>query len=101
MEIDEIAKKYPERQKRDRRWFTYDEALLATQNNQYIQEAIRVSSLNPLFTPRSSIDAQVSSLTPTATDNLMQTETVKSPKKKSMDGFEALRELMENTSLSS
>ncbi|KAI8064851.1 NUDIX hydrolase domain-like protein, partial [Gilbertella persicaria] len=47
MEIDEIAKKYPERKKRDRRWFTYDEALIATQNNRYIQEAIRLSSINP------------------------------------------------------
>ncbi|KAG2201649.1 hypothetical protein INT47_003875 [Mucor saturninus] len=98
MEIDEIAKKYPERQKRDRRWFTYDEALLATQNNEYIQEAIRVSSLNPLSTPRSSIDAQVSPTTPTATEDLMQSET---PKKKSMDGFETLKELMENTTISS
>lgn len=97
MEIDEIAKKYPERQKRDRRWFTYDEALFATQNNEYIQEAIRVSSLNPLSTPRSSIDAQVSPTTPTATEDLMQSETPK----KSMDGFETLRQLMENATISS
>lgn len=48
MEIDEIKKKFPERQKRDRRWFTYDEALQATQNNVYIQEAIRLSSISPV-----------------------------------------------------
>lgn len=97
MEIDEIAKKYPERQKRDRRWFTYDEALLATQNNEYIQEAIRVSSLNP----QSSVDAQVSPTTPTAAEDLMQSETLPESTKKTMSGFETLRELMENTSISS
>lgn len=48
MEIDEIVKKYPERMKRDRRWFTYEEALIATANNQYIQEAIRLSSISLL-----------------------------------------------------
>lgn len=48
MEIDEIKKKFPERKKRDRRWFTYEEALTATQNNSYIQDALRLSSISPL-----------------------------------------------------
>ncbi|KAI8372239.1 NUDIX hydrolase domain-like protein [Choanephora cucurbitarum] len=49
LQIDEIVKKYPERKKRDRRWFTYEEALIATKNNRYIQDAIRLSSIRPHY----------------------------------------------------
>ncbi|KAG0170179.1 hypothetical protein DFQ28_002244 [Apophysomyces sp. BC1034] len=46
LEIQEVVKKFPEKKKRERRWFTYDEALLATRAP-YIHEAIRMSSLGP------------------------------------------------------
>ncbi|KAI9478276.1 MAG: NUDIX hydrolase domain-like protein [Benjaminiella poitrasii] len=132
MEIDEICKKYPERRKRDRRWFTYEEALLATQNNDFIQEAIRLSSINPqrLLTPRSSFDGKNMSLLSPVTTPIMKDAAVaaarastatispgnsppttptqhvmiESPStfqsRKSMDAFQALRELMENASIS-
>ncbi|ORY99966.1 NUDIX hydrolase domain-like protein [Syncephalastrum racemosum] len=46
LEIREVVKKFPEKKKRERRWFTYDEALLATRAA-YLRDAIRLSSLNP------------------------------------------------------
>ncbi|KAF7729015.1 hypothetical protein EC973_005046 [Apophysomyces ossiformis] len=46
LEIQEVVKKFPEKKKRERRWFTYDEALLAARAP-YIHEAIRMSSLAP------------------------------------------------------
>ncbi|KAI7906072.1 NUDIX hydrolase domain-like protein [Cokeromyces recurvatus] len=127
MEIDEICKKYPERRKRDRRWFTFDEALLATQNNYYIQEAIRLSSISPeqqkLTTPRSSFDGKhmkwsspilspiINSYLPINTTPPSSVPTtpvnqsiIESPStqnsRKSMDAFQALKELMENASIS-
>ncbi|KAG1495332.1 hypothetical protein G6F46_003503 [Rhizopus delemar] len=48
LEIEKVKKKYPERNKRERRWFTFDEALEATKDNLYIQNAITASSVNPL-----------------------------------------------------
>ncbi|CEG68191.1 hypothetical protein RMATCC62417_04502 [Rhizopus microsporus] len=46
MHIDEVVKKFPERKKRERRWFTLEEALIATRKHPYIQEALLKSSLN-------------------------------------------------------
>ncbi|KAI8971911.1 NUDIX hydrolase domain-like protein [Mycotypha africana] len=51
MHIDEVVKKWPERKKRDRRWFTFQEALIATRKHRYIQEALMHSSLNPDHMP--------------------------------------------------
>ncbi|KAI8990980.1 NUDIX hydrolase domain-like protein [Mycotypha africana] len=129
MHIDEICKKFPERKKRDRRWFTYDEALLATANNDFIQEAIRNSSISPerpqggQLTPRSSFDGKLMSqsipfnnMTPTIkTDTLVvsppltpsptkeKQQDIQSPSiydsRKSMDAFQALQELMKNARL--
>ncbi|GAA5808055.1 hypothetical protein MFLAVUS_001437 [Mucor flavus] len=53
MVIDEVAKKFPEKKKRERRWFTFEESLVATQDHRYIQEAIIQSSLNPAKSPPS------------------------------------------------
>ncbi|KAG2188865.1 hypothetical protein INT44_004005 [Umbelopsis vinacea] len=47
MHINEILKKWPEKKKRERRWFTFDEALIVTASKPYMQEALRSSSLNP------------------------------------------------------
>lgn len=57
MRIDEVAKKFPEKKKRERRWFTFQEALVATQDHRYIQEAIMQSSLNPARAPPSPRDS--------------------------------------------
>lgn len=102
MEIYEIAKKFPERKKRDRRWFTYEEAMLATQNNPYIQEAIRVSILSPAHQPKKPLQEEEEqeaesdlSLPPTPTTAATATT------EKSNDAFQTLQELMENTSISS
>ncbi|CDS10473.1 hypothetical protein LRAMOSA03149 [Lichtheimia ramosa] len=46
LEISEVVKKFPEKKKRERRWFTFDEALIATKAA-YLHDAIRLSSLNP------------------------------------------------------
>ncbi|KAG1139756.1 hypothetical protein G6F37_009528 [Rhizopus arrhizus] len=46
MQINEVVKKFPERKKRERRWFTLKEALIATKKHPYIQEALLCSSLN-------------------------------------------------------
>ncbi|KAI9481457.1 MAG: NUDIX hydrolase domain-like protein [Benjaminiella poitrasii] len=59
MNIEEIAKKFPEKKKRERRWFTFEESLIATQDHPYIQQAILKSSLNPSNrppSPRASFD---------------------------------------------
>ncbi|KAG1444392.1 hypothetical protein G6F56_010317 [Rhizopus delemar] len=45
MHIDEVVKKYPERKKRNRRWFTLDEAMIVTRKHPYIQQALLQSSL--------------------------------------------------------
>ncbi|KAG0746913.1 hypothetical protein G6F57_007261 [Rhizopus arrhizus] len=47
MHIEEVVKKFPERKKRERRWFTLQEALIATKTHRYLQEALLQSSLNP------------------------------------------------------
>ena len=46
-----IAKKFPEKKKRERRWFTFEESLSVTHDHPYIQEALIKSSLNPMNTP--------------------------------------------------
>ncbi|CAO3577712.1 unnamed protein product [Absidia cylindrospora] len=46
MEIDEVYKKFPEKKKRERRWYTYDEALIVVKG-QYMKDAMMLSSLNP------------------------------------------------------
>ncbi|CAO3638350.1 unnamed protein product [Cunninghamella blakesleeana] len=46
MEIQEVCKKFPEKKKRERRWFTYEEALQVVQQ-QYIKDALQLSRLNP------------------------------------------------------
>lgn len=117
MEIDEVAKKYPERNKRDRRWFTYDEALIATQNNSYIQEAIRLSTLNPsikvtddnssapstsstapIIKSSSTVDNTSSNSPPSKEASEMSPSSIEG--RKSKDSFQALQELMENASIS-
>ncbi|KAI8638533.1 hypothetical protein BD408DRAFT_422965 [Parasitella parasitica] len=50
MEIKEVTKKFPEQKKRERRWFTYDEAMLVVKAN-YIIDALSMSSLSPLVHP--------------------------------------------------
>lgn len=97
MEIKEVAKKYPERKKRDRRWFTFEEALIATGNNEYIKEAIHQSSISPQrqLTPRPSIDTTISPPTPPE----IESPSIHSSKK-SKDAFQALQELMQNASIS-
>ncbi|KAI8885093.1 hypothetical protein K501DRAFT_246753 [Backusella circina FSU 941] len=63
MSIEEVTKKFPEKKKRERRWFTFEESLLATRDHHYIQEAILKSSLNPsrrLPSPRVSLDTSPS-----------------------------------------
>lgn len=118
MEIYEIVKKFPERKKRDRRWFTYEEAMLATQNNPYIQEAIRVSILNPaqyqqrVSTTSNTIQNSVDTAEensdaslPTTPTNSYDTNTSSSAtttvEEKPNDAFHTLRLLMESTSISS
>jgi hypothetical protein len=104
MEIDEVAKKYPERNKRDRRWFTYDEALIATQNNNYIQEAIRLSTLNPstkgIDVPSTPSSAPIIKPmdSPSKEANVTPPSNTESIKPK--DSFQELQELMENASIS-
>ncbi|SAL95229.1 hypothetical protein [Absidia glauca] len=46
MEIQEVCKKFPEKKKRERRWYTYDEALIVVKG-QYLKDALMLSSLNP------------------------------------------------------
>ncbi|CAO3676555.1 unnamed protein product [Rhizopus microsporus] len=50
MEIKEVTKKFPEQKKRERRWFTYNEAMLVVKAH-YIKDAISLSSLSPLVHP--------------------------------------------------
>lgn len=50
MEVESVAHVFPEIKKRERRWFSFDEALDATRGHPYIQEAIKLSSLNPTNT---------------------------------------------------
>ncbi|KAL9560530.1 hypothetical protein PS6_000132 [Mucor atramentarius] len=125
MEIDEIVKKYPERMRRDRRWFTFEEALIATANNPYIQEAIRLSSISPLprqTIPRPAFDGKLNQNVPKpCTQQQQQTTPMESPpssvpstptksitpiespsvqeSRKSNDAFQALRELMEQAAI--
>ncbi|ORY97183.1 NUDIX hydrolase domain-like protein [Syncephalastrum racemosum] len=50
LEIQEILKKWPEKKKRERRWFTFEEALLAMAlHKPFMQEALRQSSLAPTY----------------------------------------------------
>ncbi|KAI8350166.1 NUDIX hydrolase domain-like protein [Blakeslea trispora] len=94
LQIDEIVKKYPECKKRDRRWFTYDEALIATESNRYIQDAIRLSSIRPHYqTIRKDKDqAQIGH----AEDSTHENNTDDRPR----DAFEALQSLMKASPIS-
>lgn len=118
MEITEIAKKYPERKKRDRRWFRYEEALEATKNNNYIQEAIKLSSISPqgsrIRSQRVAAEKELSipspSLSPSQSTSSLRSEASGGPvirppssleHKKSVDAFNTLKELMESSPISS
>ncbi|KAI8996797.1 NUDIX hydrolase domain-like protein [Pilobolus umbonatus] len=118
MEISEIVKKYPERKKRDRRWFTYEEALVATQNNNYIQEAIKLSSISPhgsrirlqrVVTADKELSIPSPSVTPSQSSSLLPTTGSKEPivrphtleHRKSLDAFNTLKELMESSPITS
>ncbi|KAG1599682.1 hypothetical protein G6F47_005286 [Rhizopus delemar] len=50
MEIKQVAKKFPEQKIRERRWFTYDDAMAAVKAH-YVKDAISMSSLSPLVHP--------------------------------------------------
>lgn len=114
MEIDEVAKKYPERNKRDRRWFTYEEALVATQNNQYIQEAIRLSTISPTTTVTNDNNATSTSSNVPAIKSTFSIADKNNPpskepsiisasdigKRKPKDSFQALQDLMESAPMS-
>ncbi|KAG2208141.1 hypothetical protein INT47_010503 [Mucor saturninus] len=71
MQIDEVAKKFPEKKKRERRWFSFEESLIATQDHRYIQQAIIQSSLNPARrsppSPRYSIEDTAKTQSPEKT----------------------------------
>lgn len=111
MEIDEVVKKYPERMKRDRRWFTYDEALIATGNNEYIKEAIQQSSISPAYqlSPRSSLDSFNNSSPKIDSTQFQSGRKNKIPAteisnnnstgERTKDAFQALQDLMERTTL--
>ncbi|CAO3693545.1 unnamed protein product [Rhizopus stolonifer] len=45
LEVEKVKKKYPERNKRERQWFTVEEAMKATEDNEYIQNAIIACSI--------------------------------------------------------
>ncbi|KAI9283237.1 NUDIX hydrolase domain-like protein [Sporodiniella umbellata] len=46
LHVEKVKKKYPERNKRERQWFTFEEAIKATKDNEYIQSAILICSLS-------------------------------------------------------
>ncbi|CAO3617140.1 unnamed protein product [Mucor hiemalis] len=86
MVIDEVAKKFPEKKKRERRWFTFEEALIATQDHRYIQEAILQSSLNPsraLPSPRESIEDVSTKKPPVPEHNTIPTSATTAAEQKS------------------
>lgn len=61
MDIASVEKKFPEKKKRERRWFTFQEALIVSQDTPYLYQAILKSCLNPANlppSPRNSIDEQ-------------------------------------------
>ncbi|KAI8368172.1 NUDIX hydrolase domain-like protein [Radiomyces spectabilis] len=45
--VDEIMKKWPEKKKRERRWFTFDEAITVLAPKPFMQDAVRKSSIAP------------------------------------------------------
>ncbi|KAI8880914.1 hypothetical protein K501DRAFT_335080 [Backusella circina FSU 941] len=102
-EISEIVKKYPERKKRDRRWFTYEEALLATENNDFIQDAIRMSSISP-HRHGKNIEmggGRLPEISPAVTpEGTSPTQISFNKGRKPTEAFNALRELMENSNMS-
>lgn len=103
MEIEEVVKKYPERMKRDRRWFTFEEALVATGNNQYIKEAIQQSSINPATPRASTTDSPKIDISQFKKSGTQPHNDISGPSshdsRKAKDAFQALQELMEKTSL--
>ncbi|KAG1470432.1 hypothetical protein G6F56_002688 [Rhizopus delemar] len=50
MEIKQVAKKFPEQTLRERRWFSYEDAMAAVKAH-YVKDAISMSSLSPLVHP--------------------------------------------------
>jgi hypothetical protein len=64
MDIASVEKKFPEKKKRERRWFTFEEALVVSQDLPYLHQALCASSLaNQLPpSPRNSIDEQPKSI---------------------------------------
>ncbi|KAI8060332.1 NUDIX hydrolase domain-like protein [Gongronella butleri] len=50
LHIKEVAKKWPERKKRDRRWFTFEEALQVVKAP-FMRDVIMLSCLNPANQP--------------------------------------------------
>ncbi|OBZ83115.1 Diphosphoinositol polyphosphate phosphohydrolase aps1 [Choanephora cucurbitarum] len=57
MEIREVCKKFPEQKKRERRWFTYDEAMVVVKAH-YIHDALAMSSLCPTALSNDDSDEQ-------------------------------------------
>ncbi|KAI8330544.1 NUDIX hydrolase domain-like protein [Blakeslea trispora] len=57
MEIREVCKKFPEQKKRERRWFTYDEAMIVVKAH-YIHDALAMSSLCPTACSNDGSDEQ-------------------------------------------
>ncbi|CAO3615712.1 unnamed protein product [Cunninghamella echinulata] len=69
LEIQEVCKKFPEKKKRERRWFTYDEAMQVVKS-QYIKDALKLSCLNPtdisvtkIQTGITPLDAKIGTMT--------------------------------------
>ncbi|KAG0749557.1 hypothetical protein G6F57_003375 [Rhizopus arrhizus] len=79
MHIDEVVKKFPERKKRERRWFTLEEALIVTKKHRYIQEALLCSSLNLNTTTIPNPIVQETPLSPR--ESLSDSENEKQPQK--------------------
>ncbi|KAI8098617.1 NUDIX hydrolase domain-like protein [Halteromyces radiatus] len=73
LEIDEVCKKFPEKKKRERRWYTFEEALLVVKG-QYMKDAITLSSLNP-----SNSVPHVTTLISQPTFHLQQTAPATAP----------------------
>ncbi|KAI7902097.1 uncharacterized protein BX663DRAFT_511731 [Cokeromyces recurvatus] len=46
LQVDEIFKKWPEKKKRDRRWFSLEEILSIFAKKPFLIQSIRMSSLN-------------------------------------------------------
>lgn len=82
MNIDRVEKKFPEKKKRERRWFSFEEALVVTSTHPHIQQAIFCSSLNPRnLTPLPPSPTPSEDIKPTATKQEKRKSIMKSFKK--------------------